>query len=63
MNSIYFDLSKAFNKVDLVILSRKMKKIGIQGKLVVWIHNFLKDRKQRKFANGAISVTVSYVYQ
>ena len=55
VDSIYLDFSKAFYKVDLGILCRKMKKLGIQGKLAVWIHNFLRDRKQRIIANGAIS--------
>ena len=55
VDSIYLDFSKAFDKVDLGILCWKMKKLGIQGKLAVWIHNFLRDRKQRIIANGAIS--------
>ena len=55
VDSIYLDISKAFNKVDFIILFWKLKKLGIQRKLAVWIHNFLKDRKKRIIANGAIS--------
>ena len=33
VDSIYFYFSKAFDQVDFGILSRKMKKIGIQGNL------------------------------
>ena len=32
-----------------------MKKLGIQGKLEVLIHNFLRDRKQNIIAHGAKS--------
>ena len=55
VDSIYLDFSKAFDKVDLGILCWKLKKMGIQGQLGVWLHNFLKDRKQIIIANGAKS--------
>ena len=43
---IYLDVTKAFDKVDNGILLRKLKKIGINGKVGVWIHNFLSNRQQ-----------------
>ena len=43
VDSIYLDFSKAFDKVDLGILCWKLKKMGIQAQLSVWLHNFLKD--------------------
>ena len=38
---IYLDFAKAFDKVDHGILLNKLKKIAINGKVGVWIHNFL----------------------
>ena len=43
---VYLDFCKAFDVVDHHILLRKMKKLGISGKIAIWIHNFITDRKQ-----------------
>ena len=43
---IYLDFEKAFDKVDHNILLHKVKAIGIQGKLGIWIKNFLSNRTQ-----------------
>ena len=43
---IYLDFAKAFEKVDHRILLNKLKKIGINGKIGVLIHNFLSNRQQ-----------------
>ena len=43
---IYSDFAKAFDKVDHGILQNKLKKNGINGKIGVWIHNFLSNRQQ-----------------
>ena len=40
---IYLDFAKAFDKVDHGILLNELKKIGINGKIGVWIHNFLSN--------------------
>ena len=42
---IYLDFAKAFEKVEHVLLN-KLKKIGINGKVGVWVHNFLSNRQQ-----------------
>ena len=42
---IYLDFAKQFDKVDHGILLNKLKKIGINGKIGVWIHKFLSNRK------------------
>ena len=55
VDTIYLDFSKAFDKVDLGLLCEKMKKMGICGKLGVWIHHFLTGRKQIILANGSKS--------
>ena len=52
---IYLDLAKAFDKVGHGILLNKLKKIGINGKIRVWIHNFLSSRQQCVAVNGATS--------
>ena len=38
---IYLNFAKAFDKVDHGILLNKLEKIGINGEIGVWIHNFL----------------------
>ena len=43
---IYLDFAKAFDKVDHGILIRKLAKIGVGGNLLIWIHEFLDNRKQ-----------------
>jgi len=41
---IYLDFAKAFDKVDHGILLHKLKYLGIEGNLGVWIHVFLSMR-------------------
>ena len=43
---IYLDFSKAFDKVDHIILLKKLELLGISGKLLIWIKSFLLDRRQ-----------------
>ena len=52
---IYLDFAKAFDKVDHGILLNKLKKIGINGKIGVWIHDFILNRKQCVAVNGTTS--------
>ena len=52
---IYFDFSKAFDKVDHDILLNNLKKIGITGKIGVWVHNFLSNRQQCVAVKGTTS--------
>ena len=52
---MYLDFAKAFDKVDHGILLNKLKKIGINGKIGVWIHNFLSNRQQCVAVNGTTS--------
>ena len=54
-DSVYLDFAKAFDKVDLGILSHRLRKIGIFGKVAVWIHEFLNDRYHQVLANGVMS--------
>ena len=49
---IYLDFLKAFDKVDIGILLRKAKGLGITGKLGRWINSFLTGRQQVVLVNG-----------
>ena len=55
VDTIYLDFSKAFDKVDKGILARRMKEMGIHGRLGEWIFNFLSGRQQIIIANGTQS--------
>ena len=42
---VYLDLAKAFDKVDHNILLLKLFNLGIRGKLLAWLKEFLTKRK------------------
>ena len=52
---VYLDFSKAFDKVDFSILMKKLKSLGIGGKVGRWIYSFLVGRQHRVNVNGALS--------
>ena len=52
---IFFDISKAFDKVWHMGLLFKLETIGIKGNLLSWFHNYLSNRKQRIVLNGKTS--------
>ena len=52
---LYFDLSKAFDKVDHGRLEKKMEAAGIGGKLKRWICEWLRERKQFVRVDGVLS--------
>ena len=52
---IYYDFSKAFDKVPHIRLINKLKSVGISGYLLNWISNWLTNRKQRTNINGHVS--------
>ncbi len=49
---LYLDFAKAFDKVDFLITLRKMKKLGITGRVGRWIHSFLTGRTQTVSVKG-----------
>ena len=56
MFSFYFDFSKAFDCVSHdLILSKLKQKYGINGRLLKFILNYLKNRKQRVVIDGVCS--------
>ena len=52
---MFFDLSKAFDKVDHKCLAVKMEAAGIVGKLQKWIKEWLRDRKQQVRVADSVS--------
>ena len=52
VRGIFLDMSKAFDKVWHQGLIFKLKTIGISGKLLSLLENFLSNRKQRVVLNG-----------
>ena len=53
--AIFFDISKAFDKVWHRGLIAKMKAIGIRGQLLAWFEDYLSNRKQAVVIAGEIS--------
>ena len=52
---VFFDISKAFDKVWHKGLLYKLKMAGISGTLLRWFEDYLKDRKQHVVLPGATS--------
>lgn len=55
VDMIYLDFAKAFDKVDHGVLLHKLRDFGITGKLGVWFHSFLSNRKQFVRIQGGTS--------
>ena len=53
---IYLDYAKAFDKVDHVLLIKKLGKYGIHPKIISWIESFLSDRTQQVVVEGQLSL-------
>ena len=51
-DSIYLDYAKAFDKVDHVLLIKKLERYGLPPIIIKWITSFLKDRSQTVVVNG-----------
>lgn len=46
LDAIYTDFSKAFDRVDHVIMMEKLRALGIRDPLLSWFRSFLSNRKQ-----------------
>ena len=55
INVIYLDYETAFDTVPHKRLLKKLKWYGFDGKLLLWIEDFLTDRQMRVSVNGAYS--------
>jgi ribonuclease P/MRP protein subunit RPP40 len=56
-DAIYLDFAKAFDKVDIGILMRRLKEKNISGNVARWIFAWLSGRTQRVITNGSISIS------
>ena len=52
---VFFDLSKAFDRVWHEGLIHKLRLFGIRGRLLSWFQNYLTDRRQRVVLGGKFS--------
>ena len=52
---VFLDFAKAFDKVPVSSLIVKLEALGVRGKLLRWIKNWLSDRVQRVVLNGEAS--------
>ena len=52
---VYLDFQKAFDKVPHQRLLSKLNSHGIKGQILLWIKNWLINRKQRVSINGKLS--------
>lgn len=52
---VFYDLKRAFETVDREILIKKLKKYGVDGKVLMWLQSWLTDRKQETRFNAKLS--------
>jgi len=52
---IYLDFAKAFDKMPVARLIKKLESFGIEGKVLRWVRSWLTNRKQRVLVDGAKS--------
>ena len=50
--TLFLDLKKAFDTVDLSILMKKLRAYGIRGSACDWFESYLEERKQYCAATG-----------
>ena len=55
LDSYFFDISKAFDKVWHKGLIFKLRRAGINGKLLDWLSNYLSNRRQKVILPGGQS--------
>lgn len=55
MDAIYTDFAKAFDKLNISILLKKLYGYGVHGGLLEWLESYLSDRKQVVRIKGYLS--------
>ena len=55
VHACYLDISKAFDRVNHDILLQKIQSYGCVGKLLEWLHDYLRDRSAKVRVDGILS--------
>ena len=55
VHACYLDISKAFDRVNHILLVEKLKNYGISGNLLSWLQDYLTDRYVQVQVDGALS--------
>jgi len=55
LDVIYLDFAKAFDKVPVARLMKKLESFGVEGEVLRWVKSWLTNRKQRVLVDGAKS--------
>lgn len=58
LDAIYTHFAKAFDKLNITILLRKLESFGISGELLNWFRTYLEGRQQCVNFGGCLSETV-----
>ena len=61
IDAIYLNFAKVFDQVDHILLMRKLKQMGLKGRLGMWIQNFLKNRTQQVLIEGKLSSSFTLI--
>ena len=59
VRAVFYDISKAFDRVRHVGLIHKLQAVGVFGSVLKWFKNYLSNRKQRVVLPG---ITSDWVY-
>lgn len=59
VDTIFTDFSKAFDRIDHVLLLEKLYKAGIHGSLFRWFSSYIRNRSQAVTTNGFTSTWMS----
>ncbi len=59
--AVFFDLSKAFDSVPHRQLITKLKTIGLDEHLILWITDYLTNRHQSVVLNGETSIPLPVI--
>lgn len=59
MDVIYTDFSKAFDKVNHRMLLNKLHKVGICGKMLLWLESYITGRSQQVKVGSKISRVIN----
>ena len=59
VDAIYLDFQKAFDSVPHQCLIQKLSSFGVHGKILQWIKDFLRNRRQQVALNGQKSGPVT----